>query len=99
MIRTSRSEDRKTFTCYQCIRQGVAEKKSEGEAEEDKEKNVMEKLREIKKNLLKHRPPGSLARDLEGDTAKPPVHDKPRTPRSLSLSLYNLAIPPAYLSL
>ncbi|KAL8607919.1 hypothetical protein ACOMHN_005474 [Nucella lapillus] len=50
--------------------------------EEDKEKNVMQKLREIKKNLLKHRPPGNLAKDLEVGDAKHPVPaEKVRTPR------------------
>ena len=50
--------------------------------EEDKEKNVMRKLREIKKNLLKHRPPGSLSKDVEMDDSKPPMAEKPKTPRT-----------------
>ncbi|XP_076460857.1 uncharacterized protein LOC143293637 isoform X2 [Babylonia areolata] len=53
--------------------------------DEEREKNVMQKLREIKKNLLKHRPPGSLTKDVEVDDSKPPVAaaaEKTRTPRS-----------------
>ena len=52
--------------------------------EGDKEKNVVRKLKEIKKNLLKHRPQASLSRDVEVDDSKPPVADKPKTPRTTS---------------
>ncbi|KAK7109186.1 uncharacterized protein [Littorina saxatilis] len=54
--------------------------------EVEKEKNVMRKLKEIKKNLLKHRPPGSLSKDVEVDDGKPPVPEKPKTPRTTSSS-------------
>ncbi|KAK7479244.1 hypothetical protein BaRGS_00029492, partial [Batillaria attramentaria] len=57
-----------------------------GAEPEDKEKNVVKKLREIKKNLLKHRPPGSLSKDVEIDDSKPPVPvgDQRRTPKGAS---------------
>ena len=54
------------------------------ELQEDKEKNVVRKLKEIKKNLLKHRPSGSLSKDVEMDDSKPPVAEKSKTHRTSS---------------